>query len=141
MSTKSPATMNAILDQAFKNLETSLSTLIESISLYNPSPLAASAVIVADNEMSKSLELRKRTRAQCGRWKKRGSALTDFWAVVEHQENYHKIQTLKATSEALDQRLVQLLSALAEVRKEIHAVPRTKFYESRSIRICSPPTD
>lgn len=122
--------MNTVLDQSFKNLETALSTLIESISLYNPSPLAASQVIVADNEMSKSLELRKRPRLLARKRK-----VADSSAVVEHQANYHKIQTLKATSEALDQRLVQLLSALAEARKEIHAVPKTSFPESRSMRL------
>ena len=51
--------------------------------------------------------------------------------MAEHQANHHRIQSLQATSEALDQRLTQLLSALAQTRKELGAVPLTKFPKSR----------
>ncbi|KAF8428708.1 mediator complex, subunit Med4, partial [Tirmania nivea] len=102
--------MDKIMEKSFDALETALTQLIESISSYNPSPIAASAVVYADNDISKSLEL-----------------------LTEHQANHHKIQSLRVTSEALDQRLTQLLSALTQTRKELLAVPSTKFPPSREV--------
>ncbi|KAF8437448.1 mediator complex, subunit Med4, partial [Terfezia claveryi] len=102
--------MDKIMEKSFDALEAALTQLIESISSYNPSPIAASAVVLADNEISESLEL-----------------------LAEHQANHHKIQSLRATSEALDQRLTQLLSALAQTRKELLTVPSTKFPPAREI--------
>ena len=52
--------MNAILQAQFQRVETALNTLIDSITSYNPSPQAAVALIDADDELSKGLELCKR---------------------------------------------------------------------------------
>lgn len=46
------------MEKSFDALEAALTQLIESISSYNPSPTAASAVVLADNDISESLELR-----------------------------------------------------------------------------------
>lgn len=102
--------MDKIMEKSFDALEAALTQLIESISSYNPSPIAASAVVLADNDISENLEL-----------------------LAEHQANHHKIQSLRATSEALDQRLTQLFSALAQTRKELLTVPSTKFPPAREV--------
>ena len=46
------------MEKSFDVLEAALSQFTESISSYNPSPMAATAVVAADDEISKSLELR-----------------------------------------------------------------------------------
>ncbi|KAF8477219.1 vitamin-D-receptor interacting mediator subunit 4-domain-containing protein [Kalaharituber pfeilii] len=102
--------MDAVMEKSFEALETALNQLVESISSYYPSPAAASAVVIADNGIQESLVL-----------------------LAEHQANHHKIQTLRATSEALDQRLAQLLTVLSQTRKELLAVPSTTFPPSRQI--------
>lgn len=50
--------MNTIVQSSFDSLETALSNLVESIASYNPSPAAASAVVIADNGVAESLEFR-----------------------------------------------------------------------------------
>ena len=50
--------MDKMMEKSFDVLEAALSQLTESISSYNPSPSAATAVVAADDEISKSLELR-----------------------------------------------------------------------------------
>ena len=56
-----------------------------------------------------------------------------LYIVAEHQANHHKIQSLRTMSEVLDQRLTQLLSTLAQTRKELLAVPSTTFPPSRGL--------
>ena len=46
------------MEKSFDALEAALTQLIESISSYNPSTIAASEVVFADNAISESLELR-----------------------------------------------------------------------------------
>lgn len=50
--------MNAIVQRSFDSLETSLESLVESVSSYNPSPPAAIAVVNADDILTESLEQR-----------------------------------------------------------------------------------
>lgn len=57
--------MDAILDKRFENLETALNTLIESITTYNPSTLAAANLIAADEELNQGLETRKTISRSC----------------------------------------------------------------------------
>ncbi|KAI5801717.1 mediator complex, subunit Med4, partial [Peziza echinospora] len=102
--------MNVIMEKSFDSLEAALTQLIESISSYTPSPLAASALVIADNGISESLEL-----------------------LAEHQANHQKIQSLRATSGALDHRLAQLLSALAQTRRQLQAVPASTLPASRDV--------
>jgi hypothetical protein len=51
--------MDAILDSHFQRVENALSTLIDSITKYNPSISAASDLLAADEELSHGLEQRK----------------------------------------------------------------------------------
>lgn len=50
-----------------------------------------------------------------------------------HQQNYQKILSLRATSEALDRQLTELLETLSKARKEVLSVPLTNFPISHGI--------
>jgi hypothetical protein len=49
--------MDKIIDSQFMRVEKALSTLINSIATYNPSPQLATDLVTADHELSKGLEL------------------------------------------------------------------------------------
>jgi hypothetical protein len=49
--------MDKIIDSQFQRVEKALSTLINSIATYNPSPQLATDLVTADHELSKGLEL------------------------------------------------------------------------------------
>jgi hypothetical protein len=49
--------MDKIIDSQFLRVEKALSTLINSIATYNPSPQLATDLVTADHELSKGLEL------------------------------------------------------------------------------------
>lgn len=51
--------MDKIIDSQFSRVEKALSTLIQSIATYNPSPQLATDLVVADQELSQGLELRE----------------------------------------------------------------------------------
>lgn len=53
--------------------------------------------------------------------------IADGFQVDEHQQCYQKILSLRATSEALDRQLTELLEMLSEARKEVLNVPMTNF--------------
>lgn len=55
------------------------------------------------------------------------SNIADSYQVDEHQQSYRKILSLRATSEALDKQLTELLETLSEARKEVLNVPMTNF--------------
>jgi hypothetical protein len=50
--------MNAILQKQFQALEDALNSLVESVAAYTPSPAAAVALVQADEDLSRGLELR-----------------------------------------------------------------------------------
>ncbi|KAI5845809.1 vitamin-D-receptor interacting mediator subunit 4-domain-containing protein [Morchella snyderi] len=102
--------MNTIVKRSFDSLETSLESLVESVSSYNPSPPAAIAVVNADDTLTESLE-----------------------QLDEHQQNYQRILSLRATSETLNKQLTELLETLSEARKEVLNVAMTKFPQSNEV--------
>ena len=51
------ANMDKVIDGQFLRVEKALSTLINSIATYNPSPQLATDLVTADHELSKGLEL------------------------------------------------------------------------------------
>ena len=53
----SNARMDKKIDSQFLRVEKALSTLINSIATYNPSPQLATDLVTADHELSKGLEL------------------------------------------------------------------------------------
>jgi hypothetical protein len=48
--------MDEIIDKRFERVEKALSTLINSISTYNPAPALANDLVSADAELSQGLE-------------------------------------------------------------------------------------
>jgi hypothetical protein len=55
--------MEDILSAHFDRIEKALSTLVDSIAAYNPSPQAAIDLVAADDELSQGLD--QRTRRGC----------------------------------------------------------------------------
>ncbi|KAF2196199.1 hypothetical protein GQ43DRAFT_445332 [Delitschia confertaspora ATCC 74209] len=96
--------MDAILTTRFSNLETALTTLIDSITTYNPSPQAAEALISADAALSSSLDL-----------------------LSIHQANNARILSLRTSAERLESQVKENLMTLAELRHELLKTPATKF--------------
>jgi hypothetical protein len=54
--------MEDVLSAQFDRVEKALSTLVDSIAAYNPSPQAALDLVAADDELSQGLDQRKSTR-------------------------------------------------------------------------------
>jgi hypothetical protein len=52
-------TMEETLSAQFDRVEKALSTLVDSIAAYNPSPQAAIDLVAADDELSQGLDQRK----------------------------------------------------------------------------------
>ncbi|KAH8804651.1 vitamin-D-receptor interacting mediator subunit 4-domain-containing protein [Xylogone sp. PMI_703] len=99
--------MERYIDSRFDRVEKALATLINSISTYNPSPALANDLVAADQELSQGLE-----------------------KLATHQHNYAKIQSLRATSNALDNQIRETLTLLTETRAALISTPSTTFPES-----------
>ncbi|RFU27035.1 hypothetical protein B7463_g9299, partial [Scytalidium lignicola] len=98
--------MEKYIDSRFDRVEKALATLINSISTYNPSPALANDLVAADLELSQGLE-----------------------KLATHQHNYAKIQSLRATSNALDAQIRETLTLLTETRATLISTPSTTFSE------------
>lgn len=96
--------MNQLLDVAYERYEYQFSTLLESIAANNPSPQAALDLIAADDELSQAL-------AQ----------------LLQHQENHKRIQALRSTVEALEEKQKSAVEKLAGLRHELFETPTTTF--------------
>ncbi|KAL5121014.1 Mediator of RNA polymerase II transcription subunit 4 [Pleosporales sp. CAS-2024a] len=96
--------MDDLLAAQFDRLEKALSTLVDSIAAYNPSPQAALELVVADDELSQGLDQLSR-----------------------HQANHARILTLRAEADALEEQKKSYVSALATLRHELHHTPVTTF--------------
>ncbi|KAF2753640.1 hypothetical protein EJ05DRAFT_166672 [Pseudovirgaria hyperparasitica] len=96
--------MEAALDAQFTRLESSLSTLIDSITAYNPLIEDAKKLMDADEGLNKELE-----------------------RLEQHQANHTRILALRQTAESLDNTLKSILATIAETRRELVATPVTTF--------------
>jgi len=96
--------MNSTVQTALDSVETTLQTLIESVSTYNPSQTHAQELVDADIQLEETLE-----------------------QLDVHQQNQRKIQSLRDTTANLDQQLTDLLMSLAEVREHLISVPSTEL--------------
>ncbi|KAI9782443.1 MAG: hypothetical protein M1816_001895 [Peltula sp. TS41687] len=96
--------MNSILQAQFQRVESALNNLIDSISSYNPSPSAASALIEADDELTQGLE-----------------------QLTTHQSNHATLVRLRHASAALSERITNVLTVLANTRAEVLSTPATTF--------------
>jgi hypothetical protein len=62
------STMEDILSAQFDRVEKALSTLVDSIAAYNPSPQAAIDLVAADDELSHGLDQREEPWQRRSRW-------------------------------------------------------------------------
>lgn len=106
--------MDKFIDARFDRVEKALTTLIDSIAKYNPSPALAEDLLAADRELNSGLE-----------------------KLQTHQNNHLRILSLKEDVAALDGQIKSTLLALAASRRDILAAPATEFPEdsvNRQIR-------
>ncbi|KAK6527803.1 hypothetical protein TWF694_004783 [Orbilia ellipsospora] len=96
--------MDAVLKRSLDAIESSLASLLESVSADDPSADAAIALIAADDDLSSSLQ-----------------------QLVTHQTNHQRLLHLRSLSSALDSELSTLLTTLSQARTELLATPNTTF--------------
>ncbi|MCJ1398058.1 hypothetical protein MMC11_001255 [Xylographa trunciseda] len=100
--------MNSIIQLQLDRIEDSLTTLIESITSYNPSIPAAHELLAADDALTDGLD-----------------------QLTLHQDNYSRILALQSSTASLDDRLTNTLRTLAQTRADILAAPATEFTSSQ----------
>lgn len=99
--------MDDVLNTQFERVEKALSTLVDSIAAYNPSPQAATELVAADDELSQGLH-----------------------QLAKHQANHARIQLLRAEAEGLEEQLKSSVEKLATLRHELFETPATTFPEN-----------
>ncbi|KAG9523053.1 hypothetical protein KCV07_g2765, partial [Aureobasidium melanogenum] len=95
--------MLSVFQTRFQRLETALNSLVESVAAYNPSISAADALVAADDDLDESLE-----------------------QLAVHHANYSRILELRATADALDEKIKSTLRTLADTRKELLDIPSSQ---------------
>ncbi|KAI5363795.1 putative mediator complex, subunit Med4 [Septoria linicola] len=85
---------------SYQRVESSLQKLSDSIAAYNPSVSAADELVAADEAVKQNVD-----------------------ELVKHQQNYHRIQELRATTDSLDETIKTTLRLLADARKDIASIP------------------
>lgn len=113
--------MDTILEAQLERIETALSTLITSIITYNPSPTAADELLAADDSLNTGLE----QCMSCTNGIKR-SILTNMGTVTRHQTNYTTLLHLRHETALLDAKIKTSVQLLADIRKELLAIPLDK---------------
>jgi len=98
------STMDKYLDARFERVERALSTLIDSLSKYNPSEKLAEDLILADSELVHSLSL-----------------------LEQHQNNQQRIEALRAQTSALDAQTKEIIGSLWAMRKEVKNTQTTSY--------------
>ncbi|KAF1916239.1 mediator complex, subunit Med4 [Ampelomyces quisqualis] len=96
--------MQDVLSAQFDRVDKALSTLVDSIAAYNPSPQAALDLVAADGELSQGLD-----------------------QLARHQANHARIQSLRTEADALEEQLKTSVSSLASLRHELFDTPATTF--------------
>ncbi|KAH9807337.1 mediator of RNA polymerase II transcription subunit 4-like [Teratosphaeria destructans] len=95
--------MDAQFHTSFQRMEQALQRLTDTIAAYSPSTTAADELVAADDALSANLK-----------------------QLVHHQRNHLRIQELKRITENNDEKLKNYIRSLAELRKEITAIPSTE---------------
>ncbi len=134
--------MDKHIDARFDRVEKALSTLIDSIAKYNPSIAHANELAAADRELSKGLEDCERRPppppfvlplGQQFMLHRDGDLLTSISrlpTVQAHQNNYLRIQALRAQTAALDAQIKDTLTVLAATRRDMTSTAATAFPET-----------
>ncbi|KAK6592266.1 mediator of rna polymerase ii transcription subunit 4 [Botrytis cinerea] len=105
--------MDKIIDARFDRVEKALVNLIASISKYSPAPALAQDLVLADQELNDGLSL-----------------------LNQHQQNTHTLDTLHATSAALDTQIRDFLILLTSTRIEYEEL---LSYARRISKYTAPP--
>ncbi|MCJ1386772.1 hypothetical protein MMC17_009898 [Xylographa soralifera] len=100
--------MNSVLQSQLDRIENALTTLIDSITSYNPSIPATHELLAADDALIDGLD-----------------------QLILHQANYARILGLQSTTTSLDDRLTSTLRTLAQTRADVLAAPATEFPSSQ----------
>ena len=90
--------MNAQLQTRLATLDSSLQTLVDSITSYNPSPAAAANLLAVDDALTKDLE-----------------------SLALQQPNHARIASLRETTKQLDNRITSALDSLRQTRRDLIA--------------------
>ena len=93
-------TMDDLMDTRLTALETALSSLVDSISSYNPSVPVAQAILKADFDLQHGLN-----------------------QLAQHQRNNRRITSLRDTITSQNQAIKVHLTSLVDVRKELLDIP------------------
>ncbi|KAF7870254.1 uncharacterized protein EAF02_009444 [Botrytis sinoallii] len=101
--------MDKIIDTRFDRVEKALVNLIASISKYSPVPALAQDLVLADRELNDGLSL-----------------------LNQHQQNTHTLDTLHATSAALDTKIRDFLILLTSTRSELLGTPSSEYPENKN---------
>ncbi|MCJ1284619.1 hypothetical protein MMC26_003953 [Xylographa opegraphella] len=100
--------MNGVLQSQLDRIENALTTLIDSITSYNPSVPATHELLAADDALTAGLD-----------------------QLTLHRTNYAHILALQSITTSLDDRLTSTLRTLAQTRADILAAPATEFPSSQ----------
>ncbi|CAK7211715.1 hypothetical protein SCUCBS95973_001213 [Sporothrix curviconia] len=106
--------MDKFIDARFDRVEKALTTLIDSVAKYNPSPALAEELLAADRSLSDGLVM-----------------------LQTHQNNHLRILALRADATALDAQIKSTLLTLAASRRDMLQTPATEYPEdsvNRTIR-------
>ncbi|CBY02168.1 hypothetical protein LEMA_P009550.1 [Plenodomus lingam JN3] len=115
--------MDDVLTTQFERVEKALSSLVESIATYNPSPQAALDLVAADDHLAHGLDQRT-----CHWNSLRGPFIYNS-TVARHQANHARIQLLRAEAEGLEEQLKSSVEKLATLRHDLFDTPATIFPE------------
>ncbi|KAF2742664.1 hypothetical protein M011DRAFT_378990, partial [Sporormia fimetaria CBS 119925] len=103
--------MDTVLNAQFDRVQAALSTLVESIATFNPSPQAALELKAADDQLCSGLQLLSR-----------------------HQDNQRRILALRSEADRLEAQLRSSVGTLASLRHELlEAAPSETPTDARSV--------
>ena len=94
--------MDTILQSRLNDLESALTTLVDSLTSYNPSPSAAHTLVAADAALQSSLE-----------------------DLAIHQRNHARIQQLQTTLQQRNDEIASTLQQLADTRASLLEIPNS----------------
>lgn len=116
--------MDKVIDQHFERVERALSTLINSISTYNPSAALAHDLVTADSSLSQGLTQRTPSSHSLLPFLCLLSCfLSNSSTVSAHQAHAAELSALRHTSTVLDTQIRETLSLLTTTRTSLLAIP------------------
>ncbi|KAI7318126.1 hypothetical protein KC315_g10187 [Hortaea werneckii] len=97
---------------SYQRMEQALQRLVDSIAAYNPLPAASDELLAADDELGNHLE-----------------------TLVRHQDNVRRLEKLRRQAEDNDKKARGTLQQIADLRKEVSAIPSTNASSDRATTV------